>query len=218
MLQPIYIIPILFITVFFLVRAEFGKIKQQIFIFKPLSSILLIIALILSYFSTSNNINYSFGILLGLLFTLSGDIALMFPENKKAFNIGLRLFLFAHVIYGTLFMMYGEFSINSILPVIAFLIIGILIFTYLKPNLGKMKIPVLLYIIIISVMVISSFSLMNTFHGSQAIMVICGAISFYISDLIMALSRFGKSWKYNRISLVFYYTGQILIALSAGYF
>jgi hypothetical protein len=56
------------------------------------------------------------------------------------------------------------------------------------------------------------------FSGTQAALIILGAVLFYVSDLILAAARFWRPWKYNRISLVFYYGGQTLIALAASYF
>jgi len=34
---------------------------------------------------------YTLGVLTGLIFSLGGDIALMIPDNKKAFRIGVLL-------------------------------------------------------------------------------------------------------------------------------
>jgi hypothetical protein len=63
----------------------------------------------------------------------------------------------------------------------------------------------------------------STFHGGffnqgQAVMITLGAALFYVSDVILAVSRFRKRWRYNRISLAFYYGGQALLMLSAGFF
>jgi multisubunit Na+/H+ antiporter MnhB subunit len=52
----------------------------------------------------------------------------------------------------------------------------------------------------------------------QAVMVAVGAVLFYVSDVILAASRFWKPWEYRRISLAFYYGGQLLIALAASGF
>ena len=49
-------------------------------------------------------------------------------------------------------------------------------------------------------------------------MVAGGAVLFYISDVILAANRFWRSLRYDRISLAFYYGGQLLLALSASYF
>jgi hypothetical protein len=47
-------------------------------------------------------------------------------------------------------------------------------------------------------------------------MVLVGAALFYISDVILAANRFWKPWEYNRISLGFYYGGQLLICHQPG--
>ena len=90
----------------------------------------------------------------------------------------------------------------------------------IRHGLGSMKIPVIVYIVIISVMVVLAVS---TFTGSafttgQAWLIFIGASLFYISDVILAANRFWKSFKYHRISLAFYYAGQCLIALAASHF
>jgi uncharacterized membrane protein YhhN len=49
-------------------------------------------------------------------------------------------------------------------------------------------------------------------------MVAAGALLFYFSDMILALNRFCIPFKYHRISLALYYSGQALITLTASYF
>ncbi len=56
------------------------------------------------------------------------------------------------------------------------------------------------------------------FSSGQAVLIVIGAVLFYISDIILAAGRFWKPWKYHRISLAFYYSGQLSIALAASYF
>jgi uncharacterized membrane protein YhhN len=83
-----------------------------------------------------------------------------------------------------------------------------------------MKVPVIIYTVIISLMVnraIAAFA-SPAFSTVQAWMISLGALLFYISDLILAAGRFWRPWKYNRISLAFYYSGQLLIALAGSYF
>ena len=53
--------------------------------------------------------------------------------------------------------------------------------------------------------------------AGQAVLVLIGAVLFYVSDVILAAARFWKPWRYHRISLAFYYSGQLLIALAASY-
>ncbi len=83
-----------------------------------------------------------------------------------------------------------------------------------------MRGPVIGYILIISVMVSRALGTLVSpaFTAPQSLMVATGAVLFYASDLILAANRFWRSWRYNRISLAFYFSGQLLVALAGNYF
>jgi len=175
---------------------------------------------LLSFLKPVQNLTYTIGVTAGLLLSFGGDVALMFQEKRKPFVIGLGLFLLAHVAYAVVFTILGVFSARDLLSAALILAPGAGMFLLIRPNLGTMKVPVLVYIVVISVMVnrAASTLLSPVFEASQAWMVLVGAILFYISDVILAANRFWKPWKYNRISLAFYYSGQLLIALAASCF
>jgi len=220
MRTALYLIPVLAALIFFLVRAELLKKPRQIYFFKPLSTLTVVAVALLSFFEPTQNLTYAVGVVLGLLLCLGGDVALMFQENRRAFVIGLGLFLLGHIAYATTFTLLGEFSAWDILSTVALLVIGIGFYRLIKPNLGTLRIPVILYIVVISVMVsraISTFA-SPVFTSEQALLIAIGAGLFYISDVILAATRFWKPWRFGRISLLFYYSGQLLIALAANYF
>jgi uncharacterized membrane protein YhhN len=216
----LYPIPILVVVVFLLIRAEILKERQQIYILKPISTLMVIVIAWLSFLEPARNPTYTTGVLIGLLLSLGGDVALMFPDNRKAFTAGLGLFLLAHVAYTVVFLILGRFSGMDVLSAVLLLIAGVGFYTLIKPNLGTMRIPVIVYILVISVMVNRAVSVLagDAFSGTQGLMVVMGAVLFYVSDIMLAASRFWKPWRYNRISLAFYYSGQILFALTASYF
>ncbi|MCP4598953.1 MAG: hypothetical protein GY847_00155 [Proteobacteria bacterium] len=220
MKPALYPIPLLVITVFLLIRAEFAEKKRQIYVLKPISTLLVIAVALLSFLEPAQNLTYAIGMLLGLLLSFGGDMALMFQENRKAFVVGLVLFLLAHVAYTVVFALLGCSSAWDVLSALALLAVGGGFYILIKSNLGPMRIPVIVYIIVISVMVNRAIAtLVSPIFGSgQAVMVTVGAVLFYISDVILAAGRFWKPWKYHRISLAFYYSGQLLIALAASYF
>lgn len=212
------IIALLIISVFFLIRAEFQSNRKQIYIFKPISTILVITVVIFALLSGNQMSSvYSLWILAALLFSFGGDLALMFQENPKAFRIGLVLFLIAHIVYA---LSFYKFSGGIAAPAGIIIILAIISaagYTYLYPQLGSMKIAVLAYILIISYMLnraIATHFGVN-FSNQQAWQISIGAGLFYLSDFMLAINRFKKSFKYSRISLAFYYSGQLLIALSA---
>ena len=81
----LYVIPVLIVAVFFLIRANIIKRQKYVYIFKPISTLLVIAVLLLSFLEPTQKPIYSVVVLLGLLFSLGGDIALMFQENHKFF-------------------------------------------------------------------------------------------------------------------------------------
>ena len=220
MRPALFPIPVLVATVALLIQAEILGKQQQIYIFKPISTLLVIAVALLSLLKPTQNLTYTVGVTLGLLLSLGGDIALMFQENRKAFTIGLGLFLLAHIAYTIAFTLLGVFSVWDLLSAGILLVVGVSFYILIRPNLSTMQGPVIAYIVVISVMVNRAGSTLvsQVFGVSQALMILIGAILFYISDVILAANRFWKSWEYNRISLAFYYGGQLLIALAASYF
>jgi uncharacterized membrane protein YhhN len=215
-----YLVPVLAVTVFFLIRAEFLEKRRRIYVIKPLSTLLVIAVAAVSFLEPTRNLTYTIGVLVGLLFSLGGDIALMFQENRRAFTLGLGLFLVAHIVYVVIFTLLGRFSGWDILSTVVLLIAALGFYRLIQPNLGVMKGPVIGYILIISVMVSRAFSVLVSpvFSGGQALMIAVGAVLFYFSDVILAASRFWRPWRYHSVSLAFYYSGQLLIALAASYF
>lgn len=220
MTAALYPIPVLAVTVFFLIRAEFRDQRRHIYVLKPLSTLLVIAVALLSFLEPGRNLTYSVGVLVGLLLSFGGDIALMLKEKPKSFMVGLALFLLAHVAYTVVFTLLGKFSAWDVVSAVALLAAGIVLYRLFKPSLGKMRIPVIAYILVISIMVNRAFSTFASplFTTAQAWMISIGAVLFYVSDVILAAARFWKPWPYHRISLAFYYAGQMLIALAASYF
>lgn len=218
-MEPIFFLVIaLVLAAFFLIRAEIGGMRRQIYVLKPICTLLVIVIALSALLQPTPNMTLVSGVLVGLLFSFGGDMALMFPDNRKAFMIGLVLFLLAHIAYTVLFTLLGRFTAWDALSTILLLVVGVYFFTLIKPNLGKMKIPVVVYIVVISLMVNRAISTLfgPELSAGQGIMIVIGAVLFYVSDLILAAGRYWKPWRYHRISLAFYYSGQLLIALAAS--
>lgn len=161
---------------------------------------------------------YNF-IMVGLVFCLIGDVCLALPQ-QKTFLFGLVSFLVGHIFY-----ILGFFSVSQTNPwtwvgsLIVFLISGV-VYSWLRPHLGSMKIPVMFYIIVISIMLSGACSILGHSNLPQSgrIMAFAGALSFYFSDVFVARDRFLKKEFLNRlIGLPMYYTGQFLLAFSVGF-
>lgn len=220
MKPALYPIPVLAVTVLWLIWAEFRERRGQVYIAKPVSTLLVILVALLSFLEPTRNPFYTTGVLVGLFFSLGGDVALMFPEKQKAFLVGLVLFLLAHIAYTIVFTALGRFSAWDILSTLLLLVAGVGFYRLIRSGLGPLKGPVIGYMLVISVMVHRAFSTFASpvFTSGQALMIALGAVLFYLSDVILAANRFWKPWRYHRWSLALYYGGQLLIALAASFF
>jgi uncharacterized membrane protein YhhN len=159
--------------------------------------------------------NYLF---VGLILCLVGDVCLALPQ-KKAFMVGLVAFLLGHVFYifsfSFLVPVFGWFSQGLVIIVV----ISALIFFWLRPHLKSMLVPVLIYILVITIMAVGAWVvfLKSSFQVSGRMLILVGALCFYISDIFVARQRFIKEEFQNRLlGLPLYYTGQFMLAFSVG--
>ncbi len=212
-------IPFLIVTVCLLVRARLRSNEGQIYFFKPLSTLLVILVALLSFTTPGVQPAYTAWIMLGLVLSLGGDVALMF-RSGRAFLVGLVFFLLAHVLYAVAFTLPNGFHPQDLAVALVLLAVGVAVYLYLKPGLGSMQGPVILYILIICFMVNRAASTFfgDAFTTTQAWLIALGAILFWLSDLILAINRFRCPLKLEAQGLYLYYGGQLLIALSPSYF
>jgi len=160
-----------------------------------------------------------FQILLGgLILCLAGDIFLAL-RREQMFLLGLVSFLTGHLFYVACFFYASGITLWTLPGLIITVAVGFPIYGWLKPNLGSMKLPVIFYIVVISLMVCNAFSVLGSpaivFSGRS--MVFFGALLFYVSDIFVARQRFIKDDFINRmIGLPLYYAGQFMLAFSTG--
>jgi uncharacterized membrane protein YhhN len=161
---------------------------------------------------------YFYLLLLGLIFCLGGDVFLALPQDRM-FLMGLVSFLLGHVLYVVCFFYVADVGHWTGIGCLVGLLVSGPVFLWLRPHLGSMLIPVIAYVIVITVMVIGAWTVLGDTNLSFAgrLLVFIGAVSFYLSDLFVARDRFLKSEFTNRlIGLPMYYIGQFLLAFSIG--
>lgn len=212
-----YLIAALAVTVPLLVRAENREAHWQIYFFKPLSTLLIIAVAALALGQDGADRHYTLGVLVGLVLSLGGDVALMFQQRQSAFLAGLVAFLLGHIAYTVTFHLFAAPSAVDLVSAVALLALAIPLYRLLAPGLGSMRLPVIAYFLVISLMVHQSIALLagDVLGPERALLAVAGAVLFYLSDVVLAADRFWKPWRYNRYSLFLYFGGQLLIALSA---
>ena len=161
---------------------------------------------------------YCYILFFGLIFCLGGDVFLALPQERM-FLLGLVSFLLGHVLYVVGFFYVADVNQWTWVGGLVGLLVSGLVFGWLRPHLGSMLLPVIAYVIVITVMVIGAWTVLGDAKLSYAgrLLVFIGAVSFYLSDLFVARDRFLKSEFSNRlIGLPLYYCGQFLLAFSVG--
>ena len=201
------------LSMFALLWGEYNKSRFLQYMFKPLT-ILLILFLPIMSSQFSWGFNYSSLIVAGLFLSMFGDIFLMFSE--KYFIPGLIAFLLAHLVYITAFISVDGIHYSWIFFI--FLIVGILIFKLLDKKLGKLQIPVALYISAIAIMAWQSWELCLSTGSYGFGLAAVGTILFLISDFALSVNKFLKPLNFAQfIILPTYFFAQWLIASSTIY-
>jgi len=150
----------------------------------------------------------------GLVLSWFGD-AFLLGTTEKMFLFGLATFLLAHVAYVIAFAARGmniRWALATAIPV-ALVSIGAMI--WLAPWVSaEMLVPVRVYTLVISLMVITAF---GTRGNGGPMLIPIGALLFYCSDLSVAVNQFMQpAFPHYVWGLPFYYTGQIMLALSTA--
>jgi uncharacterized membrane protein YhhN len=147
-------------------------------------------------------------IAIGLVLCWLGD--LVGPTN---FTGSLAAFLLAHVAFIVAFLTRGVIAWRAGLGLVAGTIAGSLIGVWLLPHLpGEMRVPVLAYMVVISLMVILAAGVREG-HGRPVVLL--GALAFYVSDIFVARWKFVDSSSVNAyFCYPLYYAGCLMLALS----
>jgi len=171
--------------------AVYSNSESLQFITKPLLMPLLAIYLLLR--TNTANSNLKGWIFLALFFSWAGDIFLLFEERGSNFFLfGLSAFLVAQVFYIVFFhniRMREYIRGNALLLLLVIVYYSILI-NVLSPYLGNMKLPVRIYGVVLSFMVMLAMHTMLGKNKKAALWMTMGAILFVVSDSLLAFNKF----------------------------
>ncbi|HMC02367.1 MAG TPA: lysoplasmalogenase [Flavobacteriaceae bacterium] len=153
--------------------------------------------------------------LLALLFSLIGDILLMFVNQSAGFFIfGLIAFLIAHIMYILVFEKTRNKSKKPYFIIAILTTYALIIFYFLSAGLGDMLIPVIIYMSVILTMATMAFLRQGSVSNMSYNLVFFGAILFLISDSLLALNKFYSPFSFADISIIFTYgLAQLFIVL-----
>jgi uncharacterized membrane protein YhhN len=202
-----------------LVLGEYLANDRIRFTAKPLASLAFVLVGVFALTDNASIEEFEIATVIGLVLGALGDVALL---SEHGFLAGLGSFLLGHLAYVV--------AVGTYLPPRTWLAaagpyaalpagVGLAALAYLWPKLGKLRVPVIFYVLVIITMVIAAIALVRTdildMHRDRRELFAVGAVLFFISDLAVARDKFVAKGFANRVwGLPVYYGAQILIAWS----
>jgi uncharacterized membrane protein YhhN len=185
----------------FFVLVSLGELVSSIItipILHALCKPLLLITLMIYYVSVNRELNQPLSpvVILALVFSWGGDVLLM-VAGEQFFIFGLISFLIAHVFYIFAFRQFRAADDTNALHGLQKVRFGFPILLYgtglvviLYPHLGDLSVPVLMYALVLTFMVLNALFRYQRTTTPSFTMVFGGAILFMISDSLLAVNKF----------------------------
>jgi uncharacterized membrane protein YhhN len=160
-------------------------------------------------------------VLAGLLASWLGDLFLLKGAEPSFFIAGLLSFLTTHILYIIYFRQYKP-SLDQTWfwkhPILSFLVAayGIAYYAFLLEKLGSMVIPVAIYCLVITIMLLQAMACQETVPGSVYRLFVWGAALFVLSDSILAFNKFYQPLPWSGVAIMATYgIAQLLITNGA---
>ena len=195
--------------------AAYRADRRGIFLFKPLTTVLIIVAALWLFAPAMRR--YQEIVLLGLALSLAGDVFLMLPGNK--FLWGLASFLAAHVAYAWAFTLGVGYEPAQLPWLAPFAFFGLMVVVFLWRGLhgAVLRGAVVAYVAVIIVMVWRAAVRAQSpvVPYPSAVTALAGACLFLASDSILAVDRFRLPFRLAQpVVFATYWAAQLLIGLS----
>lgn len=225
-LEKISIFNILFMAVVLIFDIIYAMpFTNNPYIFKTIPSALFVVGGIINFifakregFENKNFKFFSIFMLIGLVFAMMGDILLI-----DLFEIGAGVFGIGHIMFFVAYLYLSKFKIRDLICFISIFIPSLMLILF-YPGFtydGFMKILVIVYALIISLMLGKAFS--NVFDKELPFMkrylIFIGSLLFFISDLCLLFYCFTENplLIYDNLCLITYYPAVTLLATTIYY-
>ena len=212
---------LLFAFIFFLqLLAEYHQLVRLRAVSKPM---IVLSLMLLICVTTKLKGRFHKRIFAGLVFALAGDILMMqVTTDLVYFNYGLAAFLICHFCYISAF--YLDFRSapeldkkGAKLAIALCALCSIGFYFYIRPHLGPMRLQVLTYTIVISLMLMMAAFRNRRVNRSSFLLIMTGAILFYLSDALLAFNQFVQRFDHAALLVIAtYMAAQYLIVMGAA--
>lgn len=214
---------------FYLVAQRPGKCFKSLVI-KMICSTMFLLAGLSAMKIADNTSRFAILMFVGLILSWFGDFFLHVKNTNPVLLTGLISFLSAHLLYigaytragNILLPQYKLITMQEVILIIAIFLACLIVAKKAKMKLGHAFIPLTIYTIVIATMLIKAvfFSLRYVLSGADnavlvAILLITGAVFFFLSDATLAALTFypkAKSFKLKAFNIVTYFSAQLMLA------
>ena len=192
-----------------------AQLEQLRMVCKPL-----IMVTLGAYYLLSAGEDRSFVVILAIFFSLGGDVSLMFDSiNPIYFMMGLISFLISHVFYIIAYRQHqrndetdslqGIQKLRAAFPIV---LAGTGLVVILYPSLGDLKVPVIVYALVLVVMALNALFRLGRTNVVSFWLVFVGAMFFMVSDSLLAINKFLTPLSYSGLLIMStYMAAQFLI-------
>lgn len=177
------------------------------FIAKPL-----LMPVLIAWLISSKPISHRMLALTGLFFSWAGDVLLLFEKNGALFFTGgLVCFLLTHICYIIYFLKTRPIE-PSLLKTQPWWIIlvpayGTALVWLLFPHLADMKLPVMIYAVVICSMLLCSLHAFKSTSFPSRYYFVTGALLFVASDSLLAINKFYQPFAFAGSLIMLTYCG-----------
>jgi uncharacterized membrane protein YhhN len=188
---------------------------RRVIIFQPAAVILSWLIAAASLLRPDANVTFSVVVLVGMGIAIVGDFLNLDMENPAVVLRGLFIAVVAYSTYGIGVTVIDGFHRQDLIVGAALLVFTVLLMRHLWPDLGEMRVPGLIYGLVLP---FAFWRAVSTFFGTelsplQSLFFSLGTLSLYFGDIEFAI----HTYKRRRSILygpVLYAGGQLAIALS----
>ena len=211
------LLPAAFVAACLAMAAEPLSQPLLLFIFKPMTTLLLIAWAWPRGAAPSPGDPRRRWLRIGLVLSLAGDVALLWPE--RGFLPGLVSFLLAHLAYIVAFTRGHRLAARP-LPLVAYGLIAAAVLSQLWPGVpAPLQVPVLVYVAALACMAAQAASVWQEQRGGEQALwagrAAVGGALFMLSDATLAINKFAQPLPWAGVWILStYWLAQAFIAAS----
>jgi uncharacterized membrane protein YhhN len=203
------------IAIGFYMRARTRGDLRRVIVFQPAAVILSWLIAAASLLQPDANVAFSAIVLLGMGIAIVGDFLNLDMENPAVVLRGLIIAVAAYSTYGIGVTIIDGFHRQDLFVGAALLVFTVLLMRHLWPGLGEMRIPGLIYGLVLP---FAFWRAVSTFFGTelstlQSLFFSLGTLSLYVGDIEFAVHTYKRRRPFM-VGPILYAGGQLSIALS----